>query len=208
MTSKAFGRNDIALFAAGGERKYLCADERQRFYKALDCLTDPYERTLAESIYWAGYRPCEALRMQVMNVDIDGCRFIVRCAKKRGARKDQAYRSIPIPARFMTRLNQVHDIALCQRRGDLAGSERLLWPFSRTTAWRIVRRVMEEAGLSGNRASARGLRHGFAVNAILHGVPLDRVQNWLGHEHMDTTAIYTDMAAQEDRAVAEKMWAA
>ena len=208
MTSKTFGRNDIALFAAGGERKYLCADERKRFYKALDCLTDPCERTFAEAIYWAGYRPCEALRMQVLNVDIDGCRFIVRCAKKRGAKKDQTYRSVPIPAQFMTLLNRVHDIALCQQRGDLARLERPLWRFSRTTGWRIIRRVMDEAGLNGTKASARGLRHSYAVNAILHDVPLDRVQNWLGHEHMDTTAIYTAMAAQEDRMVAERMWAA
>jgi len=208
MTSTAFARNDIALFAAGGERKYLCSDERQRFKEALDCLTDPFERTFAESIYWAGYRPCEALRMQVMNVDISGCRFIVRCAKKRGSKKGQSYRSIPIPAQFMTQLNQVHDIALCQRRGDMAELERLLWPFSRTTGWRIIRRVMDQAGVSGRKASARGLRHSYAVNAILHDVPLDRVQNWLGHEHLDTTAIYTAMAAQEDRLVAERMWAA
>ncbi|WP_204325221.1 hypothetical protein, partial [Stenotrophomonas maltophilia] len=36
-----------------------------------------------------------------------------------------------------------------------------LWTMSRTTAWRITKRAMQMAGVSGRAATPRGLRHGF-----------------------------------------------
>ena len=49
------------------------------------------------------------------------------------------------------------------------------------TAWRQVHAVMEEAKLSGVKASPKGLRHGFGVTAVSAGIPLNLIQKWLGH---------------------------
>ncbi|MCP1839127.1 site-specific recombinase XerD [Bradyrhizobium sp. USDA 4524] len=43
----------------------------------------------------------------------------------------------------------------------------------------------------GRAACPRGLRHSFGVGTLQAGVPLNRVQSWLGHSRMSTTAIYT-----------------
>jgi integrase len=45
--------------------------------------------------------------------------------------------------------------------------------------------------------SPHTFRHSFAVNAILHGVPLTVVQAWLGHKNLSSTAIYTQVLAAE-----------
>ena len=45
--------------------------------------------------------------------------------------------------------------------------------------------------------SAHTFRHSFAVNAVLHGVPLTVLQTWLGHKHLETTAIYAQVLAVE-----------
>jgi site-specific recombinase XerD len=45
--------------------------------------------------------------------------------------------------------------------------------------------------------SPHTFRHSFAVNAILHGIPLTVVQAWLGHSHLSSTAIYTQVLAAE-----------
>jgi site-specific recombinase XerD len=74
------------------------------------------------------------------------------------------------------------------------------------TAWRYVRAVMEQAGLSGAQASAKGLRHGFGVAAVSAGIPLNLVQKWLGHANLTTTAIYANAVGAEEKDIAKRMW--
>ena len=62
------------------------------------------------------------------------------------------------------------------------------------------------ADIRGPQATPKGLRHGFAVAALQCGVPLNIVSKWLGHAHLRTTAIYTDVVGEEERSMAEKMW--
>jgi len=40
-------------------------------------------------------------------------------------------------------------------------------------------------------------RHSFAVNAVLHGVPLPVIKQWLGHRNIQSTEIYTQVLAVE-----------
>ena len=65
---------------------------------------------------------------------------------------------------------------------------------------------MEIAGIEGDHASPKGLRHGFAVQAIQANVPLTLVQRWLGHADIKTTAIYTSAMGAEERSLASRMW--
>jgi integrase/recombinase XerD len=52
----------------------------------------------------------------------------------------------------------------------------------------------------------KGLRHGFGVNAIQCGVPLNLLARWMGHANMKTTAIYADATGPEERQIAARMW--
>ena len=65
---------------------------------------------------------------------------------------------------------------------------------------------MEDAGLVGVKASAKGLRHAYGVQAAMTQVPITRIKTWLGHSSLETTEIYLDVAGAEDRAIAERMW--
>jgi site-specific recombinase XerD len=87
----------------------------------------------------------------------------------------------------------------------LTTNERI-WRFSRTTAWRRVKEVMQEAGIAGTPAMPKGLRHGFGVNAFQSYVPPHLVQRWMGHASLRTTAIYGDVMGPEERGFAERMW--
>lgn len=62
----------------------------------------------------------------------------------------------------------------------------------RVHAWRLVKGVMENAGIDTTlpHPTPKGLRHGFAINALAHEVPLNLVSKWLGHADLKTTAIY------------------
>ena len=195
----------MSLFTDAGERKYLNAAERRRFYEALSIITEPCERTFCEALFWTGCRPGEALALDLMRVNVDDGFFVFRTLKKRGANKGRSFRIVPVPRGFMTRLNRIHGIVKTQMR-EGANLFVRLWPFGRQKGWRLVGRVMHRARIFGIRACARGLRHSFGVHAVLCGVPETKLQRWMGHSSLRITAIYLNLIGPEDRAIAERMW--
>ena len=59
-------------------------------------------------------------------------------------------RAVPVPPELLDALDLVHGLREAQRRGQ---AKALLWPWSRMTGWRVVHRVMLDAGLAGPHAS-------------------------------------------------------
>lgn len=195
----------MSLYSAIGERKYLTAEERRRFLAALSVLPDPAERSFCEMIHWSGCRPSEALGLNANHIDLRQRLVIIRSLKKRGELKGRHFRPVPLPSKFVRRLDHVHNIRQAQAQPD-HGSAMALWNFGRTKGWRIIRTVMDEAGLTGVKSTARGLRHALGVHAAVKSVPESRLQSWLGHASRETTAIYIDASGPEDRAIAARMW--
>ena|SRR5947209_9082484 len=81
-------------------------------------------------------------------------------------------------------------------------------PMSYGHCWRLIRRYALAAdvlvvGPNGvpRPATGRDFRHGAAVNQVRQGVPLSEVQQQLGHARIDTTTIYTKLAARDRLAV-------
>nr|WP_321361390.1 site-specific integrase [uncultured Hyphomonas sp.] len=193
----------MSLFTARGERKYISQSERVRFLSALTTLDDEAERTYCEMLFWTGCRPSEALALTAQHVDLDERAVAICSLKKRGKLKGRHFRIIPLPDPFIKRLEAAHGIKAAQAKGCEA---QPLWSFCRTTAWRRMRSVMWTAKISGIRATGRGLRHAFGVQAVMGNVPLPMIQKWLGHANLHTTAIYLNASGPEDRAVARRMW--
>jgi len=205
VTSTKSNFNGMTLFNPYGERKYLSQQERVRFYDAIPMLECPQEQTFIELIFWTGCRPCEALGLTALQVDTGEDMIIIRSAKKRGKMKGRHFRPQPVPRDFIQRLAQVHDITRLQS-GPERGANTRLWSMSRSTAWAKVKTVMDHAGLTGVRACARGLRHTYGTHAVLSGIPMPRLQHWMGHSSMETTACYLNFLEQEDRMLAGRMW--
>ena len=205
MTNGHATYKGMTLFTTAGERKYLSATERERFLAALNVLERPEERTFCEMLHWTGCRPSEALALTALNIDIEDGTVLVCTLKKRGGHRGRQFRAIPAPRGFIDRLDSVHGLSRARARPD-GGRDARLWTFSRTTAWKRTQAVMRAAGITGARACAKGLRHGYGVHAALASVPETRIKKWLGHESLATTEIYLDMAGPEDRAIAERMW--
>ncbi|MEJ8472872.1 tyrosine-type recombinase/integrase [Roseibium algae] len=195
----------MSLYSQLGERKYLTSSERKKFLAALCVIKNPAERTFCEMIHWTGCRPSEALALTAINIDLDESMVIIRSLKKRGRLKGKHFRPVPLPSEFARRLGMVHGIrdAQASARG---GHALPLWPFGRTKGWRLVRSVMDAAGLSGIKGNARGLRHALGVHAAVMHVPETRLQTWLGHASLETTSIYVAASGPEDRAIAARMW--
>jgi integrase/recombinase XerD len=110
-----------------------------------------------------------------------------------------------MPPDLLTTLDRQFGLGAARRDSESANEH--IWRFSRTTAWRYVKRVMATAGVMGLPAMPKGLRHAFGVKAFQANVPPHLVQRWLGHASIRTTAIYGDLVGPEERAIARRMWA-
>lgn len=185
--------SSLSLYTDNGRRKYLTAQERERFVAAL-ASCPPEVGTLCLMLAWTGCRITEALNLTHADLDIEGGMVSIHSLKKRRA---GIVREVPVPLGFLAAVRQIH--------GPGSPNGRL-WPIGRTTAWRYVKNVMATAGVGETAASPKGLRHGFGVHALHSGIPLNLLQRWLGHANISTTAIYANALGPEERAIAARMW--
>jgi len=183
----------LSLYTGSGRRKYLTAQERERFVAAVASCS-PEVGTLCLMLAWTGCRITEALNLTHADLDVEDGMVSVRSLKKR---RPGIVREVPVPPTFLIAVRQIHGIGHPKDR---------LWPIGRTTAWRHVKGVMALAQVGETAASPKGLRHGFGVHALRSGIPLNLLQRWLGHSDIATTAIYGDVMGAEEREIASRMW--
>lgn len=130
-----------------------------------------------------------------LSVDHSNKTIVIETLKKR---RKGIYREIPIP------LFLLDDLQVFAQSKGISHNNRL-WDFSLRTASRYVKETMSKSDIIGQQASAKGLRHGFAVHAVSK-VPITLVKRWLGHAKLETTEIYLSVIGLEERAMARKMW--
>jgi integrase len=150
------------------------------------------EAVFCETLYYTGCRVSEALGLGPCHLDEAMNSILIHSLKKRGKRH---IRRIPIPERLTKRLLQIAP----------PEADRF-WSFSRTTAWRLVKREMTAAGLAGVHATCKGLRHAFGVRGALGNIPLPIIQGWMGHADPNTTAIYLEVRDEEERELIGRTW--
>lgn len=189
-----------SLFGPFGNRKYLNAAERRRFFESAEELP-PADRLFCLVLAFSGARISEVLALTPAAIDIESGVAGIQTLKRR---KRGVVRQVPLPPDLLDDLDRFFSLAEMQRDPDLSGMR--LWTCSRTTAWRRVKAVMAAAGIAGASAMPKGLRHSFGVHAFQSNVPPHLVQRWLGHSSLRTTAIYADVIGSEERAFAARMW--
>jgi integrase/recombinase XerD len=187
----------MRLHDAQGHRLYLTAGERDAFRTAADA-SPRVTRTFGLTLFYTGCRISEALELTADRVDFRDRSLTFRSLKKR---RQHVYRSVPVPEAFLDVLNLVHGI----REGHAKGR---LWGWTRKTGYNHITAVMTKAALSGPQATPKGLRHGYAVACIEKGIPLNIVQELLGHAQMTTTAIYAHAVGAERRSIVARLWEA
>lgn len=185
-------RGNYSAYDLEGRRKYLTREEGRRFLKCARKL-DRAEALFCKTVYYTGIRISEALALTAQDVDHASGAVRVRSLKKREHRE---FRRIPVPDSLVSGLRQL----------AAEKSENPLWTLSRTTGWRVIKRVMHEAQIAGIHATPKGLRHAFGVRGAIAGVPLNLLQNWFGHAQPTTTAIYLAVKDDEERALMKRTW--
>ena len=183
----------MRLYSRKGERLYVNGSERQRFRKAAESQPKAI-RLFCLLLLHSGCRLSEARNLRARDIQADEGVVSIRTLKQRQVK----VREVPLPPEFIWELVTFAN--------ELQSPRSRLWSYSRTTAWRRVKEVMVNAGVTGAQASPKGLRHGFGVAAIMAGIPVFTLKKWMGHEKLETTMIYATVSGVEERALAERMW--
>jgi len=71
----------------------------------------------------------------------------------------------------------------------------------RSTISAIVKRRLRAIGIDDHRITAHSLRHTCGSLMVEEGVPIETIQDMLGHNDPSTTRIYIDMARQKEMLV-------
>jgi integrase/recombinase XerD len=183
----------------GSGRKYLNRDERRRVLVATENL-ERRSALFALTLAWTGARISEVLALTPTSFQIEESVIAIVTLKRRRWN----VREVPIPPDLMRALALEFNLSAVQRE-QMVVAERI-WPMSRTTAWRVIKHIMFDAGISGRGACPRGLRHAFGVGTLQAGVPITLLQRWLGHTRLSTTEIYANAIGAEELSFASQFW--
>lgn len=160
------------------------------------------DRALLEVLYGVGARISEAVDLDVDDLETGGAGEVglVRLLGK-GSRE----RIVPV-GRFAVEAVDAYRVrgrpALAQRGqgGPALFLNQRGRRLSRQSAWSVVQRAAERAGLT-EHVSPHTLRHSFATHLLDGGADVRVVQELLGHASVTTTQIYTLVSPHRLREV-------
>jgi integrase/recombinase XerD len=151
----------------------------------LDAAPSPKYRTAFMLCYGAGLRTNEVVHLLPRHIDSQ--RMLIRVEQGKG-KKDRT---------VMLSQSLLAELRTCWRRyapkNYLLEGKRPGQPIDATSVQRAFRLARERAGVS-KRVTPRSLRHAFATHLVERGTNLRVVQSLLGHQSLNTTAVYTHLA--------------
>jgi integrase len=162
----------------------------------------PVLRVLILTAAMTGLRQSELLGLRWRDVDWSAQRVRVRNAFTRGEHSSRGKsdlstrRSVPIADRLVAELNR------WSQRSHYTGDTSLVFahphtgrPLDRSKVTKRFKEACVDAGVQV--ITFHELRHTFATRMASQGVPLRKLQEWLGHADIKTTQIYMHYAPDE-----------
>lgn len=164
-------------------------------------ITDPLgirDRAILETFYATGARRTELARLRVQDLDLSRQTLLIH--KGKGGKT----RLVPVGKTALHWLQQYLDITRPLLAID--DEEKALFlsgygtGFNPTYIGNWVARTLKNAGLV-EQGSCHLLRHSCATHMLENGADIRLIQQLLGHESLDTTSIYTEVAIKHLREV-------
>lgn len=146
------------------------------------------ETAIVEMLYSTGCRVSELTGIKLSDID-----WSTHSVSLLG--KGNKYRTSYINAKaevavkeYLKERKKNSDYLFCNERGGL--------PMKKDNVERIMREISLRSGIQGKRISPHVLRHTTATQAMRAGMPVQDIQQLLGHENISTTMIYASTSAE------------
>ena len=179
----------------GNQRLFLTTGERHQFREATGSL-QTMEGIFCRFLYYTGCKLSEASEVypDQINYQNGQVRF-------HGNGERLKARTVPVPPLFCIEISTY-------LRGELQNTSNPLWSISRATGWRLIKKVMKNAGITGQQATPTGLRHSFAISCLEMSppIPLHVLQGWIGHRRLELTASYLNAFKYNETEYLKQLW--
>jgi site-specific recombinase XerD len=176
--------------------KYLTLEESQRLLSAIDGKNKERDYCIICIFLNCGLRISEIVGLNLSDIRSDHLRVIGKGSKERVVYLNEST------------AQAINDYLLV-RAGIEAEDKNALFlsnrrtRMSRETVHSMVKKSLLKAGLDAEKYSAHKLRHTAATLMLQNGVDVRTLQELLGHDHLNTTQIYTHVDNTELRMAAD-----
>ena len=160
------------------ERKIFTQEEIKRLYSKSNQL----QTIILHLCYACGMRRNEAVELKTNDIDLENCLLYIRKGKGRKRRV--------IP--FTKQVKKDIEFFLSVEKNK---TENLL-NITATRIYEEFKKLLKKAGLDNQKFTLHCLRHTIATQLLEQGMELEKVRDFLGHEYLGTTQIYTRIQKQ------------
>lgn len=160
---------------------------KEEIRQILVCTTNLKHKALLSTIYGAGLRIGEVLKLRINDIDPDRLQIHVRAGKgKKDRYVKMSKANMLVLRRYLT--------AYAPYRFLFEGPGRK--QYSNSSVRQLLKAACKRAGIS-KRVTPHTLRHSYATHLLELGVDLRYVQAFLGHRKPETTMIYTHISSEK-----------
>lgn len=175
---------------------------REQVQRLFSFVREPRFLMCLRVMYYCGLRISEALSLQVRDIDSKAVPPRLHIRNGKGG-KD---RFVPLPQLVLEELRKwwrthqnpklVFPCPGSGKRGPVVAKpmKETLVTMSAASVQQVFRLAQRASGINP-QATPHTLRHSYATHLLEEGVSLRQIQQYLGHESMDTTAIYLHLTA-------------
>ena len=176
--------------------RYLTLEESRALLDAVDGVNRERDYCIICLFLNCGLRISEIVGLNVGDVRSDNLRILGKGDKERMVYLNEACQAAiedytQVRSRMVDSSERAFFVSNRRHRMD------------RQTVHAMVKRTLLKAGLDPDKYSSHKLRHTAATLMLQNGVDVRTLQEVLGHEHLNTTQIYTHVDSSELRIAAE-----
>jgi integrase/recombinase XerD len=164
----------------------------------LEAAPGPKYKAALATAYGAGLRVSEVANLRIG--DVDSGRMMLRIEQGKGRKDRHAMLSPQLLALLRAWWREGRRLGVMLPQGWLFPGRPPVKPISTRQLNRAVHAAADAAGIA-KRVSPHTLRHSFATHLLEQDIDIRVIQVLLGHAKLDTTALYTRVAASTVRAV-------
>lgn len=175
--------------------RYLSLEESQRLLSSIDGKHRARDYCIICIFLNCGLRISEIVGLNLSDIRSDNIRVFGKGAKER-----IVYLNDATAAAINDYLLERKSIAAIDRNALFLSNRRTR--MSRETVHSMVKKSLLRAGLDSTKYSSHKLRHTAATLMLQNGVDVRTLQELLGHEHLNTTQIYTHVDSGQLRSAA------
>ncbi|VXC58224.1 MULTISPECIES: tyrosine-type recombinase/integrase [Chryseobacterium] len=157
------------------ERKVFTREEIKKLYTKSSKL----QTIILHLCYACGLRRNEASELKIKDIDLENCLLYIR--KGKGKKR----RVIPFTKQVQEDIKRFLDT-----RTKTQDNQSLL-NITYLKIYEGFKKLLKKTGLENKGFTLHCLRHTIATQLLEQGMELEKVRDFLGHEYLGTTQIYT-----------------